>query len=73
MAVPPVTINSPKPNIDNVNFDDPKQAAQFQRQTAAYNLMIQTMTQTNTEESNTKSNMAKTRHEAMMAIINNLK
>lgn len=69
----PVSMDSPRPDINKVNFDDPKQAAQFQRETAAYNLMIQTMTQANTEESNTKSNMAKTRHEAMMAIINNLK
>lgn len=68
-----MTIDSAKPDINKVNFDDPKQAAQFQRETAAYNLMVQTMMQTQTEESTTKSNIAKNRHEAMMSIINNFK
>lgn len=69
----PMTIDSAKPSIDNVDFNDQKQAAQFQRDTAAYNLMVQTMMQTQTEESTTKSNMAKNRHDAMMAIISNFK
>ena len=55
------------------NVEDPKSMLEYQRKMADYNLAIQTIQQTQSEEQATRTNMSKSRHDAMMAIANNLK
>lgn len=45
----------------------------YQDQMARYNRMMQNLQQQQNEEQATRSNMAKSRHEAMMSIVGNLK
>ncbi len=67
------SVNFPtKPSAANVDFGDAKQAAIYQEKMAAYNLAVQTLQSTMNQEQTTQSNMAKSRDEAMMAIINNI-
>ncbi len=68
------SVNFPsKPNAASVDFGDAKQAAIYQEKMAAYNLAIQTLQSTMNQEQTTQSNMAKSRSDAMEAIIANFK
>lgn len=62
-----------KPNINDFNLDDPKSAAQYQEKVSNYNRILTMITQMQAEESTTKSNMDKARHDAVMAIVSNMK
>lgn len=67
-------VNFPtKPNAASVDFSDPKQAAIYQEKQAAYNLAIQAIQNSMNQEQMTQSNMAKSRADAMEAIIANFK
>jgi hypothetical protein len=55
------------------DLKDPQKAANYQQDMANYNFAIQTLQHIQNEEETTQSNMAKSRHDAMMAIINNMK
>lgn len=53
------------------NYD--QQMLKYQEDMARYNRTLQFMQQQQNEEQATRSNMAKSRHDAMMAIISNMK
>lgn len=57
----------------NIDWKDQKAVADYQAESAAYNLALQARLNAQTQEETTATNMAKTRHEAMMAIISNFK
>lgn len=61
-----------KPSSD-IDWKDPKAMADYQAESAAYNLAIQAKLNAQTQEETTATNMAKTRHDAMMAVISNFK
>lgn len=68
-------INLPaRPGIPSKSdMEDPQKMMEYQQAMANYNLAVQTIQQTQTEEQATKSNMSKSKHDAMMAIVNNMK
>lgn len=70
-----MAINFPdKPaEMSTKDFKDPKKAAEYQQAMADYNFALQTMQHVMNEEESTQTNMAKSRHDALMAIINNVK
>ncbi len=59
---------------DGVNKDNYEaKMIDYQDAAAQRRLLIQTLQQDQTEEQATKTNMSKTRHDAMMAIVGNFK
>lgn len=63
-----------RPGIpSSADLQDPKKMLEYQQTMANYNLAIQTIQQTQNEEQATRSNMSKSRHDAMMAVVNNMK
>lgn len=63
-----------RPSVpSSADLQDPKKMMEYQQAMANYNLAVQTIQQTQNEEQATRSNMAKSRHDAMMAIVNNMK
>ena len=50
-----------------------QQMLKYQEDMARYNRTLQFMQQQQNEEQSTRSNMAKSRHDAMMSIISNMK
>lgn len=63
-----------RPGIpSSADLQDPKKMLEYQQAMANYNLAIQTIQQTQNEEQATRSNMSKSRHDAMMAVVNNMK
>jgi hypothetical protein len=70
----PIPSNFPtKPNVNNVNFDDEKSVMNYQQAMQRYNFALQALQQTQNEEATTKTNMSKSNHDALMAMINNTK
>lgn len=69
MAVLPTRPSAPS----SADLKDPQKAADYQQAMADYNFAIQTMQHIQNEEETTQSNMAKSRHDALMAIITNMK
>lgn len=55
------------------DMENPQKMLEYQQAMANYNLAVQTIQQTQNEEQATRSNMSKSRHDAMMAIASNLK
>lgn len=51
----------------------PEAMMEYQQAQFEYNFALQTAQQAQNEEQTTKSNMAKSRHDAMMNVANNLK
>ena len=66
-------VNFPSKPNSNIDFKDPKAAAQYQQDMADYNMAVSIIQHTMNQEEITNSNMEKSRHDAMMAIINNVK
>lgn len=62
-----------KPDRNAVNFEDQKSVLAYQEKMSAYNFALQALQQTQNEESATKTNMSKSNHDALMAVINNMK
>lgn len=56
-----------------IDWKDQKAVADYQAESAAYNLALQSRLNAQTQEETTATNMAKTRHDAMMSIISNFK
>lgn len=57
----------------NIDWKDQKAVADYQADMASYNLALQARLNAQTQEETTATNMAKTRHDAMMSIISNFK
>lgn len=62
-----------KPDIDKVDFDDDKAVMKYQEESQRYNRILTMITQQKSEEATTKANMDKARHDAIMAIVSNIK
>lgn len=71
MSTAPVNLPS-KPQIPS-DTSDQKAMLEYQRKMGEYNFALQIIQQTQSEEQATKTNINKSRHDAMMAIIGNLK
>ena len=76
ISLPPMPSMPPAPG-SNATPERKQQYDQdmlrYQEDMARYNRILQFLQQQQNEEQATRSNMAKSRHDAMMAIINNLK
>jgi hypothetical protein len=76
-AVLPTMPTMPNAPGSNASADQKQQYDQnmlkYQEDMARYNRTLQFMQQQQNEEQATRSNMAKSRHDAMMAIISNMK
>ncbi|HEY0429766.1 MAG TPA: hypothetical protein VGC76_18430 [Pyrinomonadaceae bacterium] len=76
-AVLPTMPTMPNAPGSNASADQKQQYDQqmlkYQEDMARYNRTLQFMQQQQNEEQSTRSNMAKSRHDAMMSIISNMK
>lgn len=61
-----------KPQMPS-NMKDDRAMMQYQEDMQQYNRILTLITQTKSEEAATKSNMDKARHDAVMAIVSNMK
>lgn len=66
-------MNFPTKPSSDINFKDPKAAMDYQQAMADYNMAISTLQHTMNQEEETQSNMEKSKSDAMMAIIANMK
>lgn len=64
----PLPVNPGKPDWSNK-----EEVQKYQDEKADYNFALQAMQQARTEESAIRSNIAKSEHDAMMIIANNMK
>lgn len=62
-----------KPDINNYNLKDDAQMLKYQEASQQYNRILTMITQQQSEEASTKSGMDKARHDAVMAIVSNIK
>lgn len=62
-----------RPDLSSVDMKDDKAMLQYQEDMQRYNRILTMITQTQSEEAATKSNMDKARHDAVMAIVSNIK
>lgn len=76
-AVLPTMPSMPNAPGSNASADQKQQYDQnmlkYQEDMARYNRTLQFLQQQQNEEQSTRSNMAKSRHDAMMSIISNMK
>ncbi len=61
-----------KPQMPS-NMKDDRAMMQYQEDMQQYNRILTLLTQMKSEEAATKSNMDKARHDAVMAIVSNMK
>lgn len=62
----------PKPNIPS-DTSDQKAMLEYQKKMFEYQFAVQTLQNTENQEETARSNMAKSKHDAMMAIVANMK